>query len=100
MSNYLEDMQHPMVIASDMKVGGQIAFGVMIESNMIGTYSYDNPLITLGRVNNIRVNQNTLWRKTGGSSPAIRMTKNFECSEFGFTYNDVQNGTGVEFSRE
>jgi polygalacturonase len=76
-SNYFEDLKHPMVIASAMKKGshpGQAVFGATIESNNIGTYSHDFPLLTIGRLKAGSIRGNSFWRKAEGKSGAIYAT--------------------------
>jgi hypothetical protein len=75
--NYLEDVEHPIVIASAMDLSGnlgQAVFGAVIESNNVGTYSYDLPLMTIGRLQAASIRGNSFWRKIGGKQPAIVVT--------------------------
>lgn len=76
-SNYFENVQHPLVIASAMnreQHPGQAVFGAVIESNNLGTYGFDNPLMTLGRLKGASIRGNSFWRKADGKAPAILAT--------------------------
>ena len=73
-SNYFENVQHPLVIASAMGLGkhpGQAVFGAVIESNNIGTYGFDYPLMTIGRLQAASIRGNSFWRKSDGNAAAI-----------------------------
>ena len=75
--NYFENVQHPLIVGSALNLEGhpgQAVFGAIIESNQIGTYGFDFPLITLGRVQSACLRGNSLWRKSDGKSPAILAT--------------------------
>lgn len=76
-SNYFENVQHPLVIGSAMNLAnhpGQAVFGAVIESNNIGTYGFDFPLMTIGRLRAASIRGNSFWRKVDGKSPAILST--------------------------
>ncbi|HEY0984159.1 glycosyl hydrolase family 28-related protein [Schlesneria sp.] len=76
-SNYFENVQHPLVIGSALNRGqhpGQAVFGAVIESNNIGTYGFDSPLMTLGRLKAASIRGNSFWRKADGKAPAILVT--------------------------
>ena len=76
-SNYYENVQHPLVIGSAMNLAnhpGQAVFGAVIETNNIGTYGFDFPLMTLGRLRAASIRGNSFWRKADGKSPAILCT--------------------------
>lgn len=76
-NNYFENVKHALVIGSAMGLGnepGQAVFAAVIESNNIGNYGLDFPLITLGRVQDASIRCNSLWRKADGKSPAIHVT--------------------------
>lgn len=76
-SNYFENVQHPMVIASAMNLEqhpGQAVFGAVIESNNLGTYGFDFPLLTIGRLQSASIRGNSFWRKSDGRSVAIHAT--------------------------
>jgi hypothetical protein len=75
--NYFENVQHPLVLASAMNQSnhhGLVVAGAIIESNNIGTYAYDFPLLTIGRLQAASIRGNSFWRKTDGQSPAIWAT--------------------------
>jgi hypothetical protein len=76
-SNYFENIQHPMVIASAMNLGkhpGQAVFGAVIEANNIGNYDFDFPLLTVGRLQAASIRGNSFWRKADGTAAAIHAT--------------------------
>ena len=76
-SNYFENVQHPLVIGSAMNLAnhpGQAVFGAVIETNNIGTYGFDFPLMTIGRLRAASIRGNSFWRKIDGKSPAILST--------------------------
>jgi len=76
-SNYFENVKHAMVIGSALnleKNPGQAVFGAVIESNNIGNYGYDFPLITIGRLHGGSIRGNSLWRKADGRTAAIFCT--------------------------
>ena len=76
-SNYFENVQHPLVIGSAMNLAdhpGQAVFGAVIETNNIGTYGFDYPLMTIGRLRAASIRGNSFWRKIDGNSPAILCT--------------------------
>lgn len=76
-SNYFENVQHAMVIGSAMgleNAPGQAVFGAVIESNNIGNYGYDLPLMTIGRLQDASIRGNSFWRKADGRAPAIYVT--------------------------
>lgn len=75
--NYFENVQHPMVFGSALHIEknlGQAVFGAVIESNYVGTYGFDFPLVTIGRVEAASIRGNSFWRKSGGNSAAIYAT--------------------------
>jgi hypothetical protein len=49
-------------------------FGAVIETNNIGTYGFDFPLMTIGRLRAASIRGNSFWRKADGISPAILFT--------------------------
>lgn len=74
-SNYFENVQHPLVLGSALHIEknlGQAIFGAVVESNYIGTYGFDYPLVTIGRIEAASIRGNSFWRKSGGKSPAIQ----------------------------
>ena len=76
-SNYFENVQHPLVIGSALNLEnhpGQAVFGAVIETNNVGTYGFDFPLMTIGRLRAASIRGNSFWRKVDGKSPAIMVT--------------------------
>lgn len=77
-NNYFENVQHPVVVASALnmeKHPGQAVFGAVIESNNIGTYGFDFPLMTIGRLQAGSIRANSFWRKADGKASAIFVTQ-------------------------
>lgn len=76
-SNYFENVKFPLVVGSALNRAnhfGVAVFGAVIESNNIGTYGFDSPLITIGRVQAASIRGNSLWRKSNGKASAIYAT--------------------------
>lgn len=102
-SNYFENVQHPMVIASAMgreNHPGQVVTGAVIESNNIGNYGVDFPLLTLGRLQDSSIRCNILWRKADGKSAAIFATYSRGATPPNMTsctieHNRTINGSGL-----
>jgi len=101
-SNYFENVQHPLVIGSALNLAkhpGQAVFAAVIESNNIGTYGFDSPLMTLGRLKGAAIKGNSFWRKADGKSPAILATYSPGASPSHpvgcvFEANHLTNGSG------
>lgn len=101
-SNYFENVKHPIVIASAMGLEnnpGMVVTGAVIESNNIGNYGVDFPLITVGRLQDSSIRCNILWRKADGKSPAIYAHYSRGATPSNMTactieHNRVVNGSG------
>ena len=92
-SNYFENIQNPIVIASAMNRAshfGQAVFGAVIESNNIGTYGFDVPLMTIGRLQAASIRGNSFWRKADGKAPVIHGTYARGATLSSFSDCDIQ----------
>lgn len=106
-SNYFENVQHPLVIASAMnleKNPGQAVFGAVIESNNVTTYGFDYPLLTIGRLQAASIRGNSFWRKAEGKAAAIYATLSratpSHASGCVIDANHLTNGNGAFFAAD
>ena len=106
--NYFENVQHPMVLGSALHIEknlGQAVFGAVIESNYVGTYGFDFPLLAIGRVEAASIRGNSFWRKSGGTSAAIhanfaRGANPSHPRECIIDANHLSNGSGPFFGAD